>query len=135
LPHDIVKFGLIPELVGRIPAIVTLDDLDKEALVKILREPKNSITFQYEKLLSVDNVELVFEDDAIDELSAIAEEENETMENIGARRLHTLMEKLLEEISFVANGEEHIKVVINRGYVQKVFKDKIKSHDLKKYVL
>ena len=90
LPHDIVKFGLIPELVGRIPAIVTLDDLDKEALVRILREPKNSITKQYEKLFEMDGVKLTLEDEALEAIAALAIERN-----TGARGLRSIMENLM----------------------------------------
>ena len=87
---------MIPELQGRFPVRVELKSLTKEDFKRILKEPKNAITFQYESLLEVDKVHLHFTDDALEELAYIAEEENETCENIGARRLHTLMEKLLE---------------------------------------
>ena len=90
IPHDIVKFGLIPELVGRIPVIVTLDELDKNALVRILREPKNSIVKQYEKLFEMDGVELDFDDDA---LVAIAEQA--ITRNTGARGLRSIMESIM----------------------------------------
>lgn len=126
---------MIPELQGRFPVVVELDSLTKEDFKRILKEPKNAIIKQYESLLSVDKVNLSFTDDALEELASIAEEENESSENIGARRLHTLMEKLLEEISFVANGEQEINLEINANYVNGVFKDKIESHDLKKYIL
>lgn len=95
LPHDIVKFGLIPELVGRIPAIVTLDDLDKEALVRILREPKNSITKQYEKLLEMDGVKLTFETEALEEIASLAIERN-----TGARGLRSIMENLMMPLMY-----------------------------------
>ena len=126
---------MIPELQGRFPVVVELDSLKKEDFKKILVEPKNSILTQYQKLLEVDKVELSFKDDAIDEISLMCEEDNESKENIGARRLHTLMEKLLEDICFVANGEEQIKLDINRAYVKDVFKKSVNSHDLKKYIL
>ena len=126
---------MIPELQGRFPVRVELKSLTKEDFKRILKEPKNAITFQYESLLEVDKVHLHFTDDALEELAFIAEEENETCENIGARRLHTLMEKLLEEIAFTANGEDEIDLNITANYVKQIFKDKIKSHDLKKYVL
>ena len=126
---------MIPELQGRFPVRVELKSLTKEDFKRILKEPKNAITFQYESLLEVDKVHLHFSDDALEELAFIAEEENETCENIGARRLHTLMEKLLEEIAFTANGEDEIDLNITANYVKQIFKDKIKSHDLKKYVL
>ncbi len=126
---------MIPELQGRFPVVVQLDSLKKEEFKRILQEPKNAIVKQYQYLLGADKVNLTFTDDALEELATIAEEENESNENIGARRLHTLMEKLLEEISFVANGEEEINLEINSNYVKNIFKDNIQSHDLKKYVL
>ena len=95
LPHDIVKFGLIPELVGRIPAIVTLDDLDKEALVRILREPKNSITKQYEKLFEMDGVQLTLDDGALEAIAALAIERN-----TGARGLRSIMENLMMPLMY-----------------------------------
>lgn len=95
LPHDIVKFGLIPELVGRIPAIVTLDDLDKEALVRILKEPKNSIVKQYEKLFEMDGVELNFDDKALEEIAKLAIERN-----TGARGLRSIMENLMMPLMY-----------------------------------
>lgn len=95
LPHDIVKFGLIPELVGRIPVIVTLDDLDKEALVRILREPKNSIVKQYEKLFEMDGVELHFDDEALEAVASLAIERN-----TGARGLRSIMESLMMPLMY-----------------------------------
>lgn len=127
---------MIPELQGRFPIVVSLNSLTKEDFKKILKEPKNSIVYQYSSLLKVDNIELDFTDDAIDEMASMAEEENETTENIGARRLHTIMEKLLEDISFNASGDYPLQTIkIDKKYVQNIFKDNIKSHDLKKYVL
>lgn len=127
---------MIPELQGRFPIVVNLNSLNKEDFKRILQEPKNSIIYQYSSLLKVDNIDLEFTDDAIDEMATMAEHENETTENIGARRLHTIMEKLLEDISFNASGDYPMqKVKIDRVYVQNIFKDNIKSHDLKKYVL
>ncbi|MBE7074538.1 MAG: ATP-dependent protease ATPase subunit HslU [Clostridiales bacterium] len=126
---------MIPELQGRFPVMVQLNSLKKDDFKRILKEPKNAITFQYESLLSVDKVNLEFTDDALEEIARFAEEENETKENIGARRLHTIMERLLEEISFTANGEDEINLKVTANYVKEIFKDNIKSHDLKKYVL
>ena len=127
---------MIPELQGRFPIVVNLNSLTKDDFKKILKEPKNSIVYQYSSLLKVDNIELEFTDDAIDEMATMAEQENETTENIGARRLHTIMEKLLEDISFNASGDYPLQTIkIDRVYVQNIFKDNIKSHDLKKYVL
>lgn len=95
LPHDIVKFGLIPELVGRIPVMVTLDDLNRDALVRILKEPKNSIVKQYEKLFALDGVELHFEDAALEEIAAMAIERN-----TGARGLRAIMEMLMMPLMY-----------------------------------
>ena len=96
---------MIPELQGRFPIRVDLDNLTKEDFKKILSEPKNSIVKQYSSILKVDNIDLDFTDDALDEMAEMAFAENETSENIGARRLHTIMESLLEDISFNASGE------------------------------
>lgn len=126
---------MIPELQGRFPVVVDLNSLTKEDFKRILKEPKNAIIMQYQNLLSIDKVNLSFTDDALEQLAVIAEEENESKENIGARRLHTLMEKLLEDISYVADGEQEINLEINANYVNDVFKDKIKDYDLKKYIL
>lgn len=127
---------MIPELQGRFPIRVELDNLNKFDFKRILTEPKNAITMQYSELLKVDNIDLDFTDDALDAMSEIAEEENDTSENIGARRLHTIMEKLLEEISFDASGDHPLtKVTIDRAYVEKIFGDNHKKHDLKKYIL
>lgn len=127
---------MIPELQGRFPIRVELNNLTKEDFKKILSQPKNAITLQYASLLSVDNIDLKFTDDALDEIAEIAATENETQENIGARRLHTIMEALLEDISFNAGGNHpRLEVVIDRAYVQKTFKDEKRKYDLKKYVL
>ena len=127
---------MIPELQGRFPIVVNLKSLCKDDFKRILKEPKNSIIYQYSSLLSVDNIDLDITDDAIDEMAQMAEIENETTENIGARRLHTIMEKLLEDISFNASGDYPVQTIkIDKTYVQKIFKDEAKSHDLKKYVL
>lgn len=127
---------MIPELQGRFPIRVELDNLTKEDFVKILSTPKNAITLQYASLLKVDNIDLKFTDDALDEIAQIAEQQNESSENIGARRLHTIMEKLLEDVSFNANGEYPLsEVVIDRPFVVKVFGETVKQRDLKKYIL
>ena len=127
---------MIPELQGRFPIRVELDSLTKEDFKKILSQPKNAITMQYSSLLSVDNIKLNFTDDALDEMAEIAVQENETSENLGARRLHTIMEHLLEDISFNASGNHpELELVIDRPYVQKAFSSSHKKYDLKKYVL
>ena len=127
---------MIPELQGRFPIRVDLKNLTKKDFKEILSVPKNAVTLQYASLLKVDNIDLEFTDDALDEIAELAEQENETSENIGARRLHTIMEQLIEDISFNANGKHPMaKVVIDREYVQKSFSDTKKKFDLKKYIL
>ena len=127
---------MIPELQGRFPIRVELESLTQKDFKKILTAPKNAVTLQYANLLKVDNIELEFKDDALDEIATLAAHENETSEDLGARRLHTIMEALLEDISFNATGEHPMtKVTIDREYVQKTFKDKNQKFDLKKYVL
>ena len=127
---------MIPELQGRFPIRVDLDSLTEKDFKRILSQPKNAVTLQYASLLKVDNINLTFTDDALDEISVMAAAENESSENIGARRLHTIMELLLEDISFNASGEHPmLDVVIDKNYVQNAFKDTKKKYDLKKYVL
>ncbi|MDR3318185.1 MAG: HslU--HslV peptidase ATPase subunit [Clostridiales bacterium] len=127
---------LIPELQGRFPIRVELQSLTKKDFFNILIQPDNAITKQYTSLLAVDNIKLEFTDEAIDEISEIAFLENETSENIGARRLHTVMESLLEDISFNASGDHpEIVVTIDRKYVVEHLTQAIKKHDLKKYIL
>lgn len=127
---------MIPELQGRFPIRVDLDSLTEKDFKKILSQPKNAVTLQYASLLKVDNINLSFTDDALDEIAAMAAAENESSENIGARRLHTIMELLLEDISFNANGSHPmLDVVVDKNYVQNAFKDTKKKFDLKKYVL
>lgn len=128
--------NLIPELQGRFPIRVELDNLTKDDFVRILTEPKNAITKQYEELLKVDNIELEFTDDAIEEIALLSERENETGENIGARRLQTILEKLIEDISFNADGSfPETKVKIDKVYVDNTFKTTLKKLDLNKFVL
>ena len=127
---------MIPELQGRFPIRVDLDNLTKEDFKRILIEPKNSVTMQYASILAVDNIDLHFTDDAIDEMAEMAFAENETSENIGARRLHTIMESLLEDISFNASDSlPKTEVVIDKHYVQNAFKETKRKFDLKKYIL
>ena len=106
-PHDIVKFGLIPELVGRIPVIVPLDDLDKDALVRILSEPKNSLIKQYKKLLAMDGVELEFDNEALDAIAALAIERN-----TGARGLRSITENLMMPIMYDVPSRENVASVL-----------------------
>lgn len=127
---------LIPELQGRFPIQVELDSLDKEDFKKILTIPQNAITTQYQELLKIDNVDLEFTDDAIDAIAELAKDENETNENIGARRLQTIMELLLEDISFNASDDNPmVKVKIDKPFVLNSMKELIHTHDFKKYVL
>ena len=127
---------MIPELQGRFPIRVDLKNLTKKDFKEILTVPKNAVTMQYASLLRVDNIDLEYTDEALDEIAELAEQENETSENIGARRLHTIMEHLIEDISFNASGKHPIaKVVIDKDCVQKSFNDMKKKYDLKKYIL
>lgn len=127
---------MIPELQGRFPIRVELESLTKQDFKKILTIPKNAVTLQYGHLLKVDNINLIFKEEALDEIAELAEKENETSEDLGARRLHTIMEALLEDVSFNATGEhEMLDVVIDKNYVNNVFKDRQQKYDLKKYVL
>lgn len=125
---------LIPELQGRFPILVELQSLTKQDFIDILTTPQNAITVQYAKLLKVDGVTLKFTDEAIEVIASVAEEMNATSEDIGARRLHTVMENLIEDISFEADGEEK-EVVIDKAYVLKKFDKETKSKDLKKYII
>lgn len=127
---------LIPELQGRFPVRVELNSLTKDDFVKIFTVPENAITRQYAALLRVDNVDVTFTDDAIEEMSRIAELENESGEDIGARRLHTIMESLLEDLGFNASGDYPlIDVTIDKKYVDEHLEKQVRSHDLKKYIL
>lgn len=127
---------LIPELQGRFPIRVELNSLGKQDFINILTQPVNAITKQYASLLAIDNVTLVYCDDAIDAIAEICVIENDTTENIGARRLHTIMEQLLEDISFNATGEHpQIEVKIDKKYVEEHLGKTVKKHDLKKYIL
>lgn len=126
---------LIPELQGRFPILVELDSLTKEDFVKILTTPENAITKQYEILLGVDNVDLSFTEGAIEKMAEIAENLNATAEDIGARRLHTVMEELIEDVSFNADGETLEKVVVDEEFVMNKFGKQFASKDLRKYIL
>lgn len=127
---------LIPELQGRFPIIVELNNLTRDDFYRILKEPKNALIKQYKSLLSVDNIDLEFKDDALEEIAMIAEQENENSENIGARRLHTIMEKILQELSFDASGDyPETKVTIDKAYIDRVLNVETNKYDLKKYIL
>ncbi len=128
---------LIPELQGRFPIQVELQSLTKEDFINILTQPQNSITMQYSALLAVDNIDLHFTPDAIEKIAEISEDVNATSEDIGARRLHTVMERLLEDISYNAGGNDYpvVQVDVNARYVEEHLENIIKNRDLKKYVL
>ena len=127
---------LIPELQGRFPVTVELNSLGYDDFRRILKNTENSLVIQYKSLLEVDKINLIFKDDAIDEISRIAVLENETSENIGARRLHTIIEKLLEDISFNATGDHPmVNVEIDKKYVQEHLEKILKEYDLRKYIL
>lgn len=127
---------LIPEFQGRFPIRVELNNLNKDDFYNILTQPKNALTLQYQEMLRVDNINLTFTEDALKQVAFLAEKENETSENLGARRLHNIMEKLLEDISFNANGEHQlIDITIDKEYVDKTFAETTKKYDLTKYII
>ena len=126
---------LIPEFQGRFPLRVELESLHAEDFKRILLEPKNALTKQYKALLETEGLTVTFTDDAIDRMSNLAAEVNTSMENIGARRLHTIMEMLLEDISFNACNMEEKTVEIDRAYVDERLKDIVQNQDLSRYIL
>ena len=126
---------LIPELQGRFPLRVELDSLDEEALCEILTKPKNSLIKQYIALLATEGVELEFSDSGIKAIAKNAAKTNEKVEDIGARRLHTVMEKVLEDISYEADGFKGQKVVIDDKFVDEKLDEIVKDEDLAKYIL
>jgi ATP-dependent HslUV protease ATP-binding subunit HslU len=126
---------LIPELQGRFPLRVELESLGKEEFLRILTEPKNSLTKQYTDLLRTENVELEFTPEAIERLAAFAADVNSRLENIGARRLHTIMETLLEKISFEAPDIAPTKITITPEFVDERLKDITQDQDLGRYIL
>ena len=126
---------LIPELQGRFPLRVELESLTKEDFKKILKEPKNSLIMQYKSLLATENVNLEITEDAIECMSVIAEEVNNKAENIGARRLHTVMEKVLDEINFSADEHSGETFKVDSDYVSSKLKDIAQSQDLSRYIL
>tara|TARA_B100001741_G_scaffold233355_1_gene194446 strand:- start:138 stop:1508 length:1371 start_codon:yes stop_codon:yes gene_type:complete len=126
---------LLPELQGRLPIRVELEALTSEDFKKILREPDNSLIKQYKALLKTENVDLEFSDDGINAIANIATEVNSTVENIGARRLHTIIEKVLDDISFTATDRAGEKIIINSEYINKNLGDLVKDTDLSKFIL
>jgi ATP-dependent HslUV protease ATP-binding subunit HslU len=126
---------LIPELQGRFPIRVELDPLRREDLERILKEPKNSLVKQYVALLATEGVELQITDEAIEEIARIAAEVNGRMENIGARRLHTVMERLLDEVSFDAGERRGQRLLIDPKYVRERLEGVLADEDLSRYIL
>ena len=126
---------MIPELQGRFPLRVELQALGKEEFLRILREPDNALTKQYEALLATEQIRLSFTDDGLEEIAAFAEDTNSRTENIGARRLYTIMEKILADISFDAPEMPGAQVVVNRAYVQEHLQDVREDQDLSRYIL
>jgi ATP-dependent HslUV protease ATP-binding subunit HslU len=126
---------LIPELQGRFPIRVELDALTKHDFYRIITEPENALIKQYKALMATENIELDFKKDAIEEITDIAQQVNEMTENIGARRLYTVMERLLEDISFSAPDTEDTKFVITRAYVREKLGEFLEKDDLSRYIL
>ena len=133
--HVTKPSDLIPELQGRFPIRVELSSLNKDDFVKILTEPENALIKQYEALLATEGIKLKYTDEAIVEIAEIAERVNQDAENIGARRLHTVMEKVTEEISFTAPEVKKKQVIIDKEYVQTQLKDIIEDQDLSRFIL
>jgi ATP-dependent HslUV protease ATP-binding subunit HslU len=133
--HSAKPSDLIPEFQGRFPIRVELDSLTKNDFVRILTEPDNALVKQYTALLKTEQVDLEFLDDAIDEIAEMSAMVNQRMENIGARRLHTIMEKFLEEISFDAPDLDDKSITIDANYIREKLKDIIQNEDLSRYIL
>ena len=126
---------LLPELQGRLPIRVELSALDEKDFIRILKEPDNSLIKQYKALLKTENVDLEFKDDGIEMLAKISTEVNSSIENIGARRLHTIIEKVLDDISFNATDKAGEKIVVDKEFVQKNLGNLVKDTDLSKFIL
>ncbi len=133
--HASKPSDLIPELQGRFPIRVELDPLGKEEFVRILKEPENALTIQYEALMNTEGIKLVFQEDAIEEVAQIAHDVNCRTENIGARRLHTVMEKLLDEVSYNAHELKGQQIKLTREYVQEKLQHIVQDEDLSRYIL
>jgi ATP-dependent HslUV protease ATP-binding subunit HslU len=126
---------MIPELQGRFPIRVELKSLSVEDFIRILKEPQNALSKQYVALMETEGIKLNLTDDALEEVARFAAKVNESAENIGARRLHTIMEKLLEEISFDAPDLKKKNVKVDAAYVRKQLADIVKDQDLSRYIL
>ncbi len=133
--HSNKPSDLMPELQGRFPIRVELDSLKKEDYIKILLEPKNSLIKQYKAMLGTEQMDLEFEDKAIDEIAESTCTLNEKLQNIGARRLYTVLERILQELSFTANEYKNQKVIISASFVKESLKGIITNEDLSKYIL
>jgi ATP-dependent HslUV protease ATP-binding subunit HslU len=133
--HTVKPSDLIPELQGRFPIRVELDALGKNEFVRILTEPKNALLLQYIALLKTEGVDVAFEDDAVEAIARIAEEVNNRTENIGARRLQTVMERLLEDILFSAPDVSEKQLVISKDDVETKLKEIKDDEDLSRYIL
>ncbi len=133
--HTTKPSDLMPEFQGRFPIRVELENLTAEHLEKILKEPKHAITKQYEALLETEGVKLQFKDDGIKEIARYTELVNQKVENIGARRLQTLLEKILEDVSFLASEKKIKNVIVDAKFVKKQLKNIIEDEDLTKYIL
>lgn len=133
--HKVKPSDLTPELQGRFPIRVELSDLTKADFVRILTEPENSLTKQYTALMKTENIDLVFEESAIEAIAEYAEQANQTTQNIGARRLYTIMERLLEDLNFEAASMTIGRVVINGAYVEEKIGKIVKDEDLSKFIL
>ena len=133
--HVAKPADMIPELQGRFPIRVELESLNREDFVRILTEPQNALVKQYQNLLGTEGLEVEFTPDAVDEIATLAVEVNSAAENIGARRLHTIMEKVMEDISFDASDLEHGRVRIDSAYVRRKVEGIVKDGDLSKYIL
>jgi ATP-dependent HslUV protease ATP-binding subunit HslU len=133
--HASKPSDLIPELQGRFPIRVELESLGEEEFVRILTEPKNALIHQYTALMATENIDLVFHEDAVREIARTATLVNDRTENIGARRLHTVMEKLLENLSFDASERQGTRVEIDAAYVRQTLAEIVKDEDLSRYIL
>ncbi len=133
--HAAKPSDLIPELQGRFPIRVELDALGKEEFLRILQEPRNALIKQYIALIGTEGVKIRFKDSAVEEIASIAAEVNEKTENIGARRLHTILERILEDISFNAPDISKERIVIDAKYIREKIADIVKDRDLSRYIL
>jgi ATP-dependent HslUV protease ATP-binding subunit HslU len=133
--HMTKPSDMIPELQGRFPIRVELTSLGRDDFVRILTHPKNALTKQYEALLSTEDIRLTFTDDALQRIAEISAEANRTAQDIGARRLHTVMERLLEDLSFEASDLKDKKITVDKDMVNERLSDILEDEDLTKYIL